>query len=93
MKILINNRYYCELSAEETLSWKTFQYLKEQAYEGIDAPSDILSVANSNEDYANKVLKLQKDDNFNNEISSKSRKFIVNNFSWEKVFNDFCCYF
>ena len=61
--------------------------------EGINAEEDILQIANNNEDYANKVLKLLKDNNFNKEISSKSRKFIVNNFSWEKVCNDFCCYF
>lgn len=33
MKILIINRYFCEISAVETLSWKTFQYLKEKGHD------------------------------------------------------------
>lgn len=33
MKILIINRYFCEISAVETLSWKTFQYLKKQGHD------------------------------------------------------------
>lgn len=33
MKVLLINRYFCEISAVETLSWKTFQYLKAQGYD------------------------------------------------------------
>lgn len=33
MRILIINRFFCELSAGESLAWKTYQYLKDQGHD------------------------------------------------------------
>ena len=56
--------------------------------EGIDASEDILYVANSEEEYAKKVIWLMQNNNLQKEIGYKSREFVLNNFSWEKVGND-----
>lgn len=56
--------------------------------EGIGANEDILEVANSDEDYANKVIELIKNNEKNYQIGKNSREFIINNFSWEKVGKD-----
>lgn len=56
--------------------------------EGIGADKHILQIANSDEDYANKVIELIKNSEKNYQIGKNSRKFIINNFSWEKVGND-----
>ncbi len=57
--------------------------------EGIGAEENILAVAKSNEDYAQKVISLMYNSDLNNEIGCKSRKFVDENFSWEKVGNIF----
>ena len=56
--------------------------------EGIGADKHILQNAYSDEDYANKVRVLIKKSEKNYQIGKNSRKFIINNFSWEKVGND-----
>lgn len=53
--------------------------------EGIGANENILAVAKNNEDYAEKVIELMQNKQIQKEVSVKSREFIVNNFSWEKV--------
>lgn len=53
--------------------------------EGIGANENILAVAKNNEDYAKKVIELMQNKQIQKEVSVKSREFIVNNFSWEKV--------
>lgn len=53
--------------------------------EGIGADENILKVAISEEDFAKKVIAIMKDDSLRNDISTKSREFILSNFSWEKV--------
>lgn len=56
--------------------------------EGIGAEENILAVAKSNEDYAQKVISLMYNSDLNNEIGCKSRKFVDENFSWKKVGDD-----
>ena len=56
--------------------------------EGIDTSEDILYVANSEEEYAKKAILLMQNDNLQKEIGYKSREFILANFSWEKVGNN-----
>lgn len=53
--------------------------------EGIGADEDILTVAKNKEDYAKKVVDLLKNNQKQKEIGQKSREFIINNFSWNKV--------
>lgn len=59
-----------------------------EGYEGIDAPQEILPVASSNEDYAKKVINIMLNSELRSEMAKKSRDFINNNFSWNKVRND-----
>ena len=56
--------------------------------EGIGVSEEVLEVANSDEDYANKVIELIKNNEKNYQIGKNSREFIINNFSWEKVGKD-----
>ena len=53
--------------------------------EGIGANENILSVAKSNEDYAQKVIELIKNEEKCRLTGQKSREFILQNFSWDKV--------
>ena len=53
--------------------------------EGIGADENILKVAISEKDFAKKVIDIIKDDSLRNDVATKSREFILNNFSWEKV--------
>lgn len=53
--------------------------------EGIGADGTILTQANSTDEFAQKVVELMKNQELNSEISKKSREFIINNFSWDKV--------
>lgn len=53
--------------------------------EGIGASETILAVAKSNEEYAQKVVNLLKNMDLQQEIGEKSREFILNNFSWKNV--------
>ena len=53
--------------------------------EGIGADENILKVAISEEDFAKKVIAIMKDDSLRNDISTKLREFILSNFSWKKV--------
>ena len=53
--------------------------------EGIGADENILKVAISEEDFAKKVIAIMKDDSLRNDISTKSRNFIENNFSWKRI--------
>lgn len=53
--------------------------------EGIGADESILTVVNTNEEYAQKVIELMKNQQFNSIISKKSREFIIDNYSWNKV--------
>lgn len=59
-----------------------------ESAEGVWKDKSILSVGENYEDYAQKVIKLLKDDNFRSEISKKSREFIMDNLTWEKIGND-----
>ena len=59
-----------------------------EGYEGIDAPKEILPIASSNEDYAEKVIEIMRNNELRNSISKQSREFIIQNFSWDKVRND-----
>ena len=52
---------------------------------GVEAPTNILLIANSNEDYANKVIELMNNKNLHDKISIDSRQFILNNFVWDKI--------
>lgn len=56
--------------------------------EGIGADENILAVAKNSEEYASKVIELMKDSQKQKKIGKLSREFILNNFSWEKVGND-----
>ena len=53
--------------------------------EGIGAYENILAIAKSNEDYAQKVTELLKNLQKHDEISKLSREFILQNYSWNKV--------
>ncbi len=53
--------------------------------EGIGANEDILEVANSDEEYAKKVIQIMQDEFLQKEIGYNSRNFVLNNFSWTKV--------
>lgn len=53
--------------------------------EGIGADENILKVAVSNKEFAQKVIDIMKNNDVQKEISTKSRKFVTDNFSWEKV--------
>ncbi len=53
--------------------------------EGIGANENVLLIARNNKEYAQKVIDLIKNEKFNHEISKKSREFILENFSWKKV--------
>ncbi len=53
--------------------------------EGIGADENILKVAVSNKEFAQKVIDIMKSNDMQKEISTKSRKFASDNFSWEKV--------
>ena len=55
--------------------------------EGIGAEESILAIAKTNEEYAQKVIALLRNEAQNKEIGQKSREFILNNFSWENVGN------
>ena len=50
--------------------------------EGLCATEDILQVATFNDDFAKKVVNIMKNDVLQKEISIKSRKFTLSNFSW-----------
>ncbi len=56
--------------------------------EGLCATEDILQVAISEEDCAKKVVVIMKTDSLQNDIATKSREFILGNFSWAKVGDD-----
>lgn len=56
--------------------------------EGIGADENILKVAKTEEEYARQVILLMQNNNLQNEIGYKSREFVQNNFSWEKVGED-----
>lgn len=56
--------------------------------EGINASEDILSVANSNEEYVQKVIQIMQDESLRKKIGHNSRNFVLNNFSWAKVGDD-----
>ena len=53
--------------------------------EGITDDESILSIAKSDNDYANKVVKLLRDKEMCSTLSQNSRKIIMDNFSWAKV--------
>lgn len=56
--------------------------------EGIGADEKILTVAKTAEEYARQVIQIMLDNTLQKEIGYKSREFVQNNFSWEKVGND-----
>ena len=56
--------------------------------EGIGANDKILTATKTAEEYARQVILLIQNNNLQNEIGYKSREFVQNNFSWEKVGND-----
>ena len=53
--------------------------------EGIGADENILKVAVSNKEFSQKVIDIMENNVMQKEISTKSRKFVTDNFSWEKV--------
>ena len=53
--------------------------------EGIGAEESILTVAKTNEEYVQKVINLLKNKDLQQGIGKKSREFILNNFSWKNV--------
>lgn len=53
--------------------------------EGIGADEKILQIAESNEEYAQKVVNIMKNESYRQQLSYNSRKFILDNFSWNKV--------
>ena len=53
--------------------------------EGIGAEESILAIAKTNEEYAQKVIALLRNEAQNKEIGQKSREFILDNFSWKNV--------
>lgn len=53
--------------------------------EGIRADKTLLQNASSNEEYARKVIAILQKNELRHELSTKSREFIKQNFSWEKV--------
>lgn len=56
--------------------------------EGIGASEDLLGVANSDQEYVQKIVQLLKNDFLQKDIGKNSRNFILNKFSWEKVGKD-----
>lgn len=56
--------------------------------EGIYADNTILQVANSNEDYAQKVIELIRNKEKITAIGEASRNFVIDKFSWNSVGND-----
>lgn len=56
--------------------------------EGIGASDELLQIAKSNEEYAQKVVNIMKNEDYLQQLSYDSRRFILNNFSWDKVGND-----
>ena len=56
--------------------------------EGINASEDILSVANSNEEYVQKVIQIMQDESLRKKNWKKLKKFFLNKFSWAKVGDD-----
>lgn len=53
--------------------------------EGIGADKEVLLVAKTREDYAQKVINFIKNSQLNCEISEKSRDFVIKNFSWKEI--------
>ena len=53
--------------------------------EGINADSDLLLVAYSDNEYAKKVREFITNDKLRKDVSSKARDFIIHNFSWKTV--------
>ncbi|MBS5861583.1 glycosyltransferase [bacterium] len=53
--------------------------------EGINADSDLLLVAYSDNEYAKKVIEFITNDKLRKDVSSKARDFIIHNFSWKTV--------
>lgn len=56
--------------------------------QGINTSSDILPVATSKEDFAEKVINIMINQQLRESISKQSREFILNNFSWDSVRKD-----
>ena len=53
--------------------------------EGINADENILTVAKTNEEYAQKVIHLLQNDCLQEKNGKQSRDFVINHFSWESV--------
>lgn len=53
--------------------------------EGIGASEDILGIANTDEEYAQKVISLIQNEQTCSNTTQNARKFILERFSWEKV--------
>lgn len=60
----------------------------QEGAEGIGASYELLQIAKSNEEYAQKVVNIMKNEDYLQQLSYDSRRFILNNFSWDKVGND-----
>lgn len=56
-----------------------------EGFEGIGADKTILRVAKNPEEYAQKVIEIMKNPKLREDISVKSREYILKNFSWEKI--------
>lgn len=56
--------------------------------EGLNAPESTLKIAVSEEDYAKTIITIMKTPSLHKEISEQSRQFILSNFSWLAVGNN-----
>ena len=56
-----------------------------EGFEGIGADENLLRVAKTPEEYAQKVIEIMTNPELRKDLSSKSREFILNNFSWSNV--------
>lgn len=53
--------------------------------EGIDADENLLRIAKTPEEYAQKVIEIMTNAELRNLLAEQSRQFILDNFSWDKI--------
>ena len=58
-----------------------------ESAEGVWKDKGIITVGNDERDFANKVIELLNNEELRRTISLKSREFIVNNLTWDKIGN------
>ena len=56
-----------------------------EGYEGIGANENLLRIAKTPDEYARKVVEIMQNDELRKTLSEGSRQFILDNFSWDKI--------